>query len=60
MNNIVKQKVNYKMNKALEKQLEELFMQALHEPAYRAEFLEQLLNSNIYFPGSTTEQINDS
>lgn len=47
------------MNKALEKQLEELFLQALHEPAYRAEFLEQLMNSDIYFPGST-EQTDDS
>lgn len=43
------------MNNELEKQLEQLFLNALHEPAYRAEFLEQLINGNIYFAGTTGE-----
>ena len=43
------------MNKDLEKQLEALFLQALHEPAYRAEFIEKLMSANIYFPGTTGE-----
>ncbi|AMW79389.1 hypothetical protein AMD27_11135 [Acinetobacter sp. TGL-Y2] len=41
------------MNKDVEKQLEDLFLQALHEPAYRAEFLEKLMSAHIYFPGTT-------
>lgn len=41
------------MNTDIEKQLETLFLQATHEPAFRAEFLKKLLDSNIYFPGST-------
>lgn len=41
------------MNKEAETQLEDLFLQALHEPAYRAKFLEKLMSSNIYFPGMT-------
>lgn len=41
------------MNKEVEKQLEGLFLQALHEPAYRAEFLDKLMSAHIYFPGTT-------
>ena len=41
------------MNTDIEKQLETLFLQATHEPAFRAEFLKKLLDSNIYFTGST-------
>lgn len=36
------------MKRQQEKQLEKLFLQAAHEPAYRHAFLEQLLECNIY------------
>ena len=41
------------MNQQAEEDLEFLFSKAFNEPSLRPEFIERLLNSNIYFPGQT-------
>ena len=44
------------MERDKEVQLEQLLAQAFEEPAYRAQFIEELLQSDIYIPGQTTRE----
>lgn len=41
------------MNQQSEQQLEALFAQAYFDETFRAEFINQLLEANVYFPGET-------
>lgn len=41
------------MNQQSEQQLEALFAQAYQDENFRAEFINQLLEANVYFPGDT-------
>lgn len=43
------------MDKIKEEILESFFVKAVHEPAYRPEFLEQLMSANVYCVGSSAE-----
>lgn len=48
------------MNLDQEQQLEELFLKAFHEPAYRQAFIQQLLEANVYIPGTSNRSYPDS
>lgn len=44
------------MSPTEELELEKLFKKAFEQPNLRPEFIEKLLNSNIYFPGQTIDE----
>lgn len=43
------------MDKIKEEILESFFLKAVHEPAYRPEFLQQLMSANVYCVGSSDQ-----